>query len=62
MKPAVTVAAVFLCAIAILHLVRIVMGVAITVGSTEIPIWVSAFGIVVPGAIAVGLWRSAKGS
>lgn len=56
MKPAALVAALFLDAIATLHLVRLVLQMEITVGGYEIPIWFSIFGVLGPGLLAVWLW------
>jgi hypothetical protein len=46
--------------VAIAHLLRLVDGTQIVVGSTTIPMWVSFVGILVPGLIAVLLWKEAR--
>jgi len=56
MKPAALVATIFLDAIATLHLVRLLLQVQVTVGSYEIPMWVSILGVLGPGLLAVWLW------
>jgi len=57
MKPAVTVAVVFLVLVALLHLLRLVLGVAITVNDTTIPMWASVLAVIGPGALAGWVWR-----
>lgn len=56
MKPAALAAALFLDAIATLHLVRLLFQVEITVGSYQIPMWFSVFGVLGPGLLAAWLW------
>ena len=46
--------------VAITHLLRVVFGVSLTIGSWNAPIWVSVLGVVGPGAIAWMLWRESK--
>ncbi|MBA4378817.1 MAG: hypothetical protein C0395_09250 [Gemmatimonas sp.] len=60
MKPAVVVSAVFLMLVAFLHLLRLVFAVGITVGGTAVPMWASVLACVVPGGLAVWLWRSRR--
>jgi hypothetical protein len=57
MKPAATVAIVFLLLVALVHLLRLLFGVAITVSDTTIPMWASVLAVMGPGALAVWLWR-----
>ena len=61
MKPATTVATLFFSIIALLHLLRVVFQVPVTVGSFEIPIWASMIGFVGAGLLAVWLWKEQKG-
>jgi hypothetical protein len=60
LKPAAFLATLFLSLVALLHLLRLVFQVPVTVGSTEIPMWASVFAVVGPGALAVWLWREQK--
>ena len=62
MKPATRVAVLLLGAIAIAHVLRVVYAVEVTADGISIPIWVSWLGILVPGALAVGVWREHRGS
>jgi hypothetical protein len=60
MKPAVLVAAIFLSLVAALHLLRLVFGVQVTAGGTEIPLWASVLGVVGPSVLALWLWREQR--
>ena len=42
------------------HLLRVVFGVSLTIGSWSAPLWLSVPGFIVPGAIAWLLWRESK--
>lgn len=57
MKPIATITIVLLTVVAAAHALRLVFGVELVVGSTAMPMWVSVVGAVVPGALAVLLWR-----
>ena len=57
MKTGTLLAILFLCLIALLQLLRLILQVPITAGGVTIPIWVSLFGVLVPGTIAYLLWR-----
>jgi uncharacterized membrane protein len=46
--------------VAVAHLLRLVDGTQIVVGSTTIPMWVSFVGILVPGLIVVLLWKETR--
>ena len=55
-------AMVVLSIVAVLHLLRVVFGLPITVGDVAIPQWVSVLGFLVPGAIVFLLWRERRTS
>ncbi len=57
MKPAVTITVVFLVLVALLHLLRLIFGVAITVNDMTIPMWASVLAVIGPGALAGWVWR-----
>ncbi len=57
MKSAVTVAVVFLALVALLHLLRLIFGVAITVNDMTISMWASVLAVIGPGALAGWVWR-----
>lgn len=60
MKPAATLVTFLLVVISIAHLVRMILRIDITVGGLHIPVWVSAFGFIVPLLLALLLWREIR--
>jgi len=58
-RPFDLVAAAFFAAIAVLHVIRLVTHVPVHVGNSEIPVWVSWIGVLVPSALAAWGFRSA---
>jgi hypothetical protein len=59
MKPFTTIASVFFSIVAILHLLRLLLGWEIIVDGMHIPMWVSVLGCVIPAILAFMLWREA---
>ena len=57
MKPFTTATVAILALVAILHVVRLLAGWAVTVNGIDIPMWVSVIAVVVAGGLAAGLWR-----
>ncbi len=47
--------------VAFAHFLRLVFQVEIVIGGETVPLWTSIVGIVIPGALAVALWREADG-
>lgn len=60
MKPAAMVATFFLSAVAVLHVLRLVFQVQVTVDGSEVPMWASIIAVIGPGLIAVWLWREQR--
>jgi hypothetical protein len=60
MKPAACVAALLLTLVAIGHLLRLLFHVDVVIAGWVVPMWVSVPGIVVPLALAIGLWREGR--
>ena len=60
MKTGSALAIILFILVAAAHLVRLVMGVDVTVGSTAVPQWLSVVGFVVPLLIAWLLWRESR--
>jgi hypothetical protein len=60
MKPASLLAVLVFSLVAVAHLLRIIFQTEVLVGGASIPMWVSVVGLVVPGALAVALWREAR--
>ena len=59
MKLFTTITVVFLALIAVLQLVRFLLGWTVTVDGFSIPVWASGIAFVFAGALAVMLWREA---
>lgn len=53
-------AAILFATVSIAHLLRIVLGVPVTVADESIPMWVSVIGVVVPGVLAWLLFRNPR--
>jgi len=60
MKPVTMITVLFLAMVAVAHLLRLLLGVEVTVGGTLVPLWVSVIACVVPAGLAVGLWRESR--
>ena len=57
MKPFTTLAVVVLTLVALVQLLRMVMGWDVVIGGVHIPLWASLIAFVVAGALAVLVWR-----
>jgi len=60
MKPGSMIAVILLLLVALAHLLRMGLGLPVTVGTNDIPMWVSLVGTVVPAAVAWMLWREGR--
>jgi hypothetical protein len=60
MKPFTVIAIVLFSLIAILQLVRFILGWEVSVNGVAIPIWASGIAFVVAGGVAVMLWRESQ--
>ena len=60
MKPFTTIAVVIFAVIAIVHLIRLFEGWAVTVAGFLIPVWWSGFGLVIAGGLALMVWRESR--
>ena len=60
MKPAATVTLLFLCLVAILHVLRIIFGVEIIIGGATLAMWPSGFAAVALGSLALWFWREQR--
>jgi hypothetical protein len=56
-KPFTMAAVVIFAIVAVMHLLRFVLGWDATIARTEIPMWVSVLALVIAGVLAIGLWR-----
>jgi hypothetical protein len=59
-KPFTTIAVVLFALIAVLQLIRFLLGWEVTVNGALIPVWVSGIAFVIAAALAVMLWREAN--
>ena len=60
MKIGSLIAIVVLSLVAVAHLLRLIDGTEIIARGTVVPQWVSVFGVVVPGGLALLLWRESR--
>ena len=60
MKPFTKLAAVLLGIVALAHLYRVLRPFEVVVAGHAVPEWVSLVGLVVPGVLAVMLWRESR--
>jgi hypothetical protein len=60
MKPFTTATLVILALVAIVHVLRLLLGWSVTINGTDIPMWVSAVAFVITAGLAVGLWRETR--
>ncbi len=60
MKPATVIAVVVFSLVALLQLLRFVLGWEVTVNGVTIPLWASAIAFVIAGGLAVMLWRESQ--
>lgn len=47
-------------AVAIGHLLRIILAIPLSIGNWTAPMWVNVLGVLVPGLIAVQLWNESQ--
>jgi hypothetical protein len=60
MRPATLLTCLFLCIVAAGHLLRIALGIEVTVDDIVIPMWPSVLAVAVTIALVIGLWRDAN--
>ncbi len=51
----------FLATIAFVHLVRLLLGVSVTIGALQVPLWWSGVAVPVAGSLSLWLVRRARG-
>jgi hypothetical protein len=57
MKPATTAASAVFALVALLQLLRVLLGWVVTVNGITIPIWASVVICLIAGTLAIALWR-----
>ena len=60
MRPFTRIAAAIFAVICVAHVLRLVLGVEVTVAGAHVPLWVNAFGAVVTAGLAAMLWRESR--
>jgi multisubunit Na+/H+ antiporter MnhC subunit len=60
MKPFTLIAIVVFSLIAIMQLIRVILGWEVSVNGVHIPVWVSGIAFVIAGGLAVMLWRESR--
>lgn len=60
MKPFTTIAVIVFSLIALLQLLRFVLGWEVVVNGLMMPVWASGIAFVIAAALAVMLWREAR--
>jgi membrane protein implicated in regulation of membrane protease activity len=60
MKPFTTIAIVIIALVAVVHVLRLILGWEIIVSGAVIPMWVSVVGFLIAGGLAVMLWRESR--
>jgi hypothetical protein len=56
-KPYLLLSGTIFLVVAVLHLLRLIAGEPVLIGTTVVPLWISWFGF--PGAAALGFWAHA---
>ena len=57
MKPFTTIAMVIFLLVAVLHVLRLLLGWEAVINGMVIPMWASVLGVFIAGGMAVMLWR-----
>ena len=60
LKPFTTIAVVLLALMAVLQLLRLILGWEVTVNGLSVPVWLSAIAFVIAAALAIMVWREAR--
>ncbi len=59
-KPFTTIAVGVFSLVALLHVLRLAFGWEVTIQGSIFPMWVSVWGAVITGGLAVMLWRESR--
>lgn len=60
MKPFTTLSVVVFSTISLLHVLRLLLGWEVIINGVTVPIWISAPGFLIAGALAVMVWRESR--
>ncbi|HEX9686520.1 MAG TPA: hypothetical protein VGA25_11795 [Burkholderiales bacterium] len=59
-KPFTVVAAAIFALVALVHLLRLIYGWAVTIVGADVPTWTSVLGLLIAGVLAAGLWWESR--
>ena len=59
-KPFTVVAAAIFALVALVHLLRVIYGWAVTIVGADVPTWTSVLGLLIAGVLAAGLWWESR--
>ncbi|HEY7743867.1 MAG TPA: hypothetical protein VIA19_12545 [Burkholderiales bacterium] len=59
-RPFTSLAAIIFAAIALIHLLRLIYGWAVSIVGASVPMWTSVLALVVFGVLAAGLWWESR--
>ena len=60
MKPFTSLAIAIFTIVAVMHLLRILLGWEVTIQGTVIPMWASYLGLIIAGGLAFLLWHESR--
>lgn len=60
MKPFTTIAVVIFVVLCVAHILRLILDVAVRIGTHDIPQWISIIGVLFAGLMAIMLWKERK--
>lgn len=60
MKPFTTLAIAIFTIVAVVHLLRILMGWEVVIQGTVMPMWASYVGLIIASGLAIMLWRESR--
>ena len=60
MKPFTTIAVIVFILLCLAHVLRLIFGMEVRIGSYDIPQWISIVGILFAGLMAIMVWKESK--
>ena len=60
MKPYTKIAAVLLAVVALLHLLRVILKLELSVDHVDMPMWLSIVGFIIPAFLSYGLVKESR--
>ena len=59
-RPFTSLAALIFAVIALIHLLRLIYGWAVTIVGADVPTWASVLGLLIAGVMTAGLWWESR--